>query len=156
MPSNKPRKTYFYSYKHFFASYQKELDRDEKECKLDEDQYKSFISDFFIEIMTKIVRENFSFVMPYRLGIIMVKAYKEGKDSLSVNWNETKKQGKLVRYVNDHSFRWSFGILWKKHHMNLRNAKFYNYRAHAKTKRELTKTIRDSSENPLKPSYHRL
>lgn len=123
--------------------------------------FRSVIEDFFYEISRKIIYDNFTFMMPYSLGSIVVKAFKNNLKNLNIDWKATKEHGKVVRHLNLHTFGYCFGIVWDKSYVRFRNNTYYNFSATQSKpatklgigKKGLSNHIIELSKDPNRRSY---
>lgn len=77
----------------------------ERQQRITRKKYTTFIVEFFKLIAAKIIKENFIFILPYKLGSIFVKKIPRGhKKSKSINKSYKDKTGKSVAYSNKHTF----------------------------------------------------
>jgi hypothetical protein len=124
-------------------------------------KYRDVLEDFFMEISKKMIQENFIFMLPYRLGSIMVRAFKTNLDKAKIDWAKSKEVGKIVKHLNLHTFGYYFGFVWSKSHVSFKNNPFYSFCATSSKKasnlgigkKGLSKYIIDSANDPNKPSY---
>lgn len=158
MPTAPVKKHFTYTIKDFHNKYKKE-----GKTEVTYKKYRSIIKDFFLGVFKKIIYENFTFVMPYSLGLILVKAVKTNPKNLSIDFHQTKKTGKVVRHLNRHTRGYYFMIWWNKSHVRFKNNNFYCFKATRSQsatdqgigKLALAKHIKDLSEDPEKRSFIR-
>jgi len=76
--------------------------------------YKAIVDDFFKAVMDYMLYENYVFDPGVGIGIFFIaKMYRGKMNNLAVNWKETRKQGKIVHHLNDHTNYFLYKILWK-------------------------------------------
>lgn len=123
--------------------------------------YRGIVLDFLIEMFKKVIYENFVFMMPYSLGSILVKARKTNPKEAKVDFNMTKKLGKIVKHLNTHTFGYYFYIKWDKSYVRFKNNFYYKFEptrtpkstALGVGKRALSHHIRKISKDSKLKSY---
>lgn len=85
------------------------------------------MEEFFIALMKKIIYENFTFTMPHKLGQIRVKAFKYNPKSTSIDFYNTKKYNKLIKFLNRHTFGYTYRRWWEKEHVIFKNRSVYHF-----------------------------
>lgn len=126
--------------------------------------YRKVIEMFLIYVSKKIIKDNFTFMMPYSLGSLLVKSYKVSTKNARIDFNLTRKYKKVVKHLNTHTFQYAFGVKWDKSYTNFKNNSFYvfsNIYSDKATengvgKRALGKHIKELSKDHSKKSYIRL
>lgn len=158
------RRHFTFTIKDFYAEYRKEKKKT-MPCKdiRPFKQYKPILEDWWEAISKKIIYENFTFMMPYSLGSLHVKAYKMKnlRKRAKIDYNLTKQIGKVVRHINTHSFEHFFGVKWDKSYVRFKNNSLYKF-THTSSqkatdrgigKRGLGQHIRDRSKDQKIKSY---
>ena len=167
MATNPVRKHFSITLKDFYRKYRADQRAEGKPCSeiLSEKRYKKLMESFFTAIMHKIIYENHTFLMPHSLGSITVKTYKnDNLRKCKVDFNQTKKLGKVVRHLNRHTYGDAFGIGWDKSYVQFRNNTFYCFKTTSSRyatesgvgAKALSKHIYDLSKDPTKRSYIRI
>lgn len=117
--------------------------------------YSKICQDFNKNISNKIVKESYEFKIPFRLGIIRIRAFKpkllikNGKidtSKLLPNWKATKElwgkiypglskeelkkipNKKIVIFINEHSDGYSYKWVWDRRLAKFRNMNFYIFK----------------------------
>lgn len=163
-PNTNPLKKHFtYTINDFYKSYKdsKKIGGRLPEGLIPYKTYRGIMEDFFEGVFKKIIYENFSFMMPYSLGTITVRAFKTNLKKLRIDWYNTIKYKKRVNYLNRHTFGYAFGIVWDKSYVSFRNNTYYLFRATSSRKctklgigkKGLSKHIFELSKDPEKRSY---
>lgn len=158
--TNPVRKHFTMTIKDFYGSYKKHKKASNEEPQ-DYKTYRKAMEDFFTEVSKKIIYENFTFMMPYSLGTVVVKAFKNPFKDRYIDWKTTKEVGKIVRHLNTHSFGYYFGIVWDKSYVRFRNNAYYTFTARKSDKatrngigkKALSKHIRELAKDPTKRAY---
>lgn len=96
--------------------------------KADYKLFRAIIIDFGTLVSKALLEQSKQLIMPYRLGIMQVVKYRPKTythKSLSVDFLMTKKLGKVVYHLNEHSNGFKVRLYWQKAH------KFENYKKYA-------------------------
>lgn len=64
------------------------------------------------KIVQSVIEDEDGFKLPENLGYLCIIKYKSNKKR--INWPDTKKYGKIIYYLNLHSFNYLFHIKWFK------------------------------------------
>ncbi|QOR58368.1 topoisomerase [uncultured phage cr118_1] len=100
-----------------FYKYYLEETKDNSLYKVDYKLYRTIVSELFKDIRNKLIEEGEEIKLPSRLGeISIVKTkpkYWDGKHC-SIDFQSTKKLGKLVLYLNEHSDGFKYRLHWYK------------------------------------------
>jgi len=166
MATNPVKKHFSFTIKDFYKIFKDDKKASGKSCKniIPYKVYKGIIEDFFEAVMKLVIYDNFTFRMPYSLGIIMIKAYKTNLKKASIDYNQTKKTGKVVRFLNQHTYGYYFGFIWDKSYSRFKNHSLYKFKAtksdHATRlgigKISLSRHIKKLSLDPKQKSYTRI
>jgi len=147
----------------FFREYKKARKKENKNH-IDEKKYKALIKDFFKELSLKIIKEQFMFIIPHGLGTIYIKSYKPDFEHAAIDFQLTKKHGKVIKYLNLHSYGDSYKIRWDKRFVRFKNKAYYMFKLVDSTyatkrgigKRGMGRTIKEAAKNPTKKKYVKL
>lgn len=161
--SNPAKKHYTLTIKDFYLEYKK---RKGDEA-LDYKTYRSILEDMFCEIQRAIIYDRLMWQMPYGLGSTYIMAKKNAnlkKSKKAIDFNLTKKLGKVVRHLNQHTFGVYFGFKWNKTYSRFRNKAYYTFTATTSRpatklgigKKGLSNHIKELSKDPNKRSYIRI
>jgi hypothetical protein len=161
--TNPVKKHYTMTIKDFYKEYSslnKSKDRDVIPYK----KYKKLIEAFFLSVSRRMIVENFNFMMPYSLGSIYVNAFKPRFEDRMVDWNTSKKVGKIVKHLNTHTFGYCFKIRWDKTYVRFTNRNYYVYKPPSSIKATklgigrvgLNRHIMQLSKDPTKKSFTRI
>lgn len=74
-----------------------------------------------------LVEEGKTVYLPQKLGNLLVYRKKMNFKKKFVNWAETKKQGRRVLHINDHSDNFQSFVHWQKITCNFPNQGFYAF-----------------------------
>lgn len=119
---------------------------------------------FFLCASKKIIYENFTFMMPYSLGSVLVKSYKTNLKNLKVDWSKSREMGTIIKHLNLHTFGFYFMISWDKSSVRFKNNAYYIFGfTNSKYairqgigKKGLSNHIKTLSKDPTKRSYIRI
>lgn len=126
-------------------------------------EFSAFCKEFNNRISDLIIYENFSFLIPFRLGRIRIRKYKPkvhikedgsmDKSRLRPDWNatkklwknneEAKKEKKLIYHLNDHTDGYQHRWFWEKLTSNVKNNSAYSFIPSRNNKRTLAKALKD-------------
>lgn len=108
----------------FYKSYKESRD---SKFRLSKREYTDIIRLFFTLLAKEIIR-GYIWNLPYRMGRIMITKKRLLFDKKPIDWNETRKQGKIVRHRNLHTDGYSFKWTWLKPRRRIfRNGRFYYF-----------------------------
>lgn len=160
MPTNPVKKHLTYSIYDFYKLYVREQRKLGVVGKvMPYRKYRNIIEDLLQRVSIKIIKENYVFTMPYGLGCIFVKGFNYDPTVVKVDFITTKKVGRLVRFLNRHTFGFHFKFRWDKDYSNFRNRAYYVFKpirdkAGISGKTGLSKHLFEVSKN--KKTYTRL
>lgn len=126
-------------------------------------EFSIICKDFNKRISNLIIYENFSFLLPFRLGRIRIRKYKPktylqkdgtlDKTRLRPDWNatnrlwaqnpEAKKEKKLVYHLNEHTNGYQHRWFWEKLTSNVPNNSAYSFIPSRSNKRTLAKVLKN-------------
>lgn len=159
-----------------YKTYIKEFDG-----KIKADQYEKILDDFFSMVVDKMVTENFTFILPYRLGHICVRKYKtrikiNGNNKVICNsgldydamWNMWRREypglsdieiAKLADKpkmfeLNKHTNGWLFRIVWIKRFCHVENKIPYKFKPCRWANRFLAKKVKENKNIDFNLLYH--
>lgn len=117
--------------------YQKDTRLKEKPI-LNRKLYREVIEFMFKQIWKEIYESNWIFTAPLRFGQFYVKQSekKDGK-GYYIDWQETRKQGKVVKKYNAHTGGLSFFVKWNKVLCKLSNRNFYQFNPYRGSEKEM-------------------
>lgn len=163
MATTPTKKHFTYTIKDFYRTYKDHKKNDNISLKdiIEYKKYRGIIEDFFESVSKKIIYDNFNFMMPYSLGTVGVKAFKNNLDNLKIDWSKSKEVGKIVKHLNIHTYGYYFSIVWDKSYVRFRNNTYYNFCVSSSRKaaglgigkKGLSEHIKKLSKDPNKRSY---
>jgi len=126
-------------------------------------EFSSICKDFNKRVSNLIIYENFSFLLPFRMGRIRIRKYKPktyiqedgslDKSRLRPDWKATKKlweqnpkakeDKKLVFHLNDHTNGYQHRWFWEKLTSNVKNNSAYSFLPSRNNKRTLATVLKD-------------
>ena len=133
------------------------------ESNVNSTEFSTICKEFNDKISDLIVYENFSFLLPFRLGRIRIRKYKPkmylqkdgslDKSRLRPDWNATKKlwesnlkakkEKKLIFHLNDHTNGYQHRWFWEKLTSNVKNNSAYSFLPSRNNKRTLATVLKD-------------
>lgn len=95
-------------------------------------------------IATSIISESEGVQLPQGFGSIVVTKYKPTAEKRRkiIDYQNTKKLGKVIPLLNLHTFGYVYNIRWFKIGTNIKNLKFYGLEKTRPLKRGLAKAIK--------------
>lgn len=125
------------------------------------EEYCNICADYFKWIVSQMIDKSKSVKLPFRLGDLYVAKKKpailsgskmpDGSDpimnSLSVDWSESKKFGKWIRHINDHTGGYKYRFIWSKIACSVVNKNFYRLVFTRTNKRHLAKMIKSKEQD---------
>jgi len=76
--------------------------------------FNKILGDYFKAIVDYMLYDNYIFDPGMGIGKFFIAKQWRGKmNNLAINWVETKKQGKLVHYLNEHTNNYIYRFMWK-------------------------------------------
>ena len=94
-----------------------ETDEDLKKILVDKSLYQTICDEFNKLIIDEILINSEEIRLPYRLGTIRIKKSKmkyEDKNKLKIDWAASKKLGKRIYHLNDHTGGYKYKFYWTK------------------------------------------
>lgn len=126
-------------------------------------EYISVVKDYFFEIINEIIYNNYTYVIPNRLGTIGIYKRKIKKDNSSIKkypidfgatnklWKENpeaKAKKILVRHLNKHTGEYVMFIHYSTKYSNFKNKTVYSFQpARQEFKRKAAKAFKDTTLN---------
>lgn len=139
--------------KEFYQTYLEDTDN-----AVDRATFGNVLNDINDSISKAIIRENYDFRVPYRLGYIRIKKFKNyfDKKYLKPDWKKTnelwdkdpkaKKEKKLVYHFNEHTENYYFRFYYTKFTCNIKNKSVYSFKPTRDNARFLSNYIRANPE----------
>ena len=109
-------------------------------------QYRMIVEDYFKSISDLILEQGKQFKIPYRLGTLrIIKSLPKNfnSKSLSIDFHQSKLQGKIVYYINEHSNYYKYRLYWSKKNVIARNKSKYQFVLTRANKRHLAHLIKN-------------
>lgn len=119
-----------------------------KQIQVDYSEYMAISNLFFKKFMDKILLNSEEMKLPLGLGTIKVVKIKFNPELeikptvLTTDWVQSKKYGKWVPFVNEHSNYASYKFVWNKKSANIENKSIYVYKAIRQRKRQLASLLK--------------
>jgi hypothetical protein len=110
-------------------------------------EFRTILKDYITIVFKEIFNGNM-YYMPYGFGPLYVNKRKviPGK-RLSPNWEETKKYGKLIFHLNEHSNGFKYSFKWDKGNCRFKNNRLYRLEMARCNKRALAKSIKEEGKD---------
>mgnify|MGYP003507639010 FL=1 len=129
--------------------------------------YGKIVKDLHMSLMSMIMKDNFEFTLPVRMGDLRVGKKKipvnldqDGnlrKGPLQVDWGKTnklwavddeaKKNKVRIFYTNEHTNGYKHNFRWSKKKIRLEHVYYYRFVASRDNKRMLNKVLKDPTLN---------
>lgn len=99
--------------------------------------------------LSKAIMEDSEVVrLPFRLGILYIQKKKQyyNKDSkyynLNIDWVNTRKAGKRVFHLNEHTGGYYYKWMWYKRGAGVKNVRYYKFVPNRTNKRGITQLLK--------------
>lgn len=123
----------------------KNFKKENKDIKTNAQDFRNICEDFNYMLMQMCIYESYEFDFPGRLGKFKIKKEKTKLHNLKTDFANTKKYGKPIKHLNEHSGGYHYKSYWKKgRHIHISLYRFDLTRAN---KREITEA---SHKNTIK------
>lgn len=112
--------------------------------------FRNIVSDYFKYIQQEVIERSKEFKLPCRLGTLcIVKRQPKNFDSksLRIDYHESKVQGKIVYFLNEHSNFFKFRLHWSKKESLLTNKTKYQFILTRANKRRLAQIIKNKEHD---------
>lgn len=109
-------------------------------------EYKDIISEYLKYISEEVVVKSMQYKLPFRLGTLCVYKHKpffKSTNKMSVDWKETKKQGKKIYLFNNHSNGYRYRFLWDRNGSNAKFLKMYAFKASRSNSRTIASLVKE-------------
>jgi len=87
------------------------------ELQVDKQTFRKICDEFNKGFIEKILRNSEEIRFPYRLGTLRIKKSKmkyDDKNKLKIDWAQSKKLGKRIYHLNDHTGGYKYRFYWSK------------------------------------------
>jgi len=87
------------------------------ELQVDKQTFRKICDEFNKEFIEEILRNSEEIRFPYRLGTLRIKKSKmkyDDKNKLKIDWAQSKKLGKRIYHLNDHTGGYKYRFYWSK------------------------------------------
>lgn len=102
--------------------------------------FRDIINDYFKYLRDELIEEGREIKLPCRMGTLCVVKHKPKtftSKSLRVDYAESKKQGKIMFHLNEHSNYFKYRYYWNKQNMLTKNKTKYQLVMTRENKRRL-------------------
>ena len=134
-----------YTGKDFYTSYCDYIE-DNPLYQVDYKTFRGVINDYFKYLRDELIENGKEIKLPCRLGTLSVIKHKpkeySGK-SLRIDYAESKKLGKMVYHLNEHSNFYKYRFYWKKSDVPLPFKSRYQLIATRHNKRRLAQIVKN-------------
>lgn len=116
-------------------------------------QYYTFIKIFFQKMADKMIKDNFIFIMPWKLGSMYIKKKKRPHKHKVFDWKHYNETGEKRKHLNLHSFGIRYKLTWDKKLAHFKNIGMYAFNARSYVRKTLGRVIRERSIKSGVKSY---
>lgn len=109
---------------------------------VDKATFKAILNDYYAEV-GELLLAGQEFQLPTALGNIRIIKYKHDGNTITTDWINSKKYGKLIENLNLHTNQFKYKFLWTKATANTALLKGYRFMANRSLKRKLAKCIKE-------------
>lgn len=109
--------------------------------------YRSIVEEYFKYLADSIIEYGERMLLPARTGELCVIKYKTNSDSLTYDYQASKKLGKPVWNFNDHSNGWKYRFYWYKKNLLINNCTKYQLVMTRTNKRRLAAIINNKERD---------
>jgi len=116
------------------------------------DEFYKICNEYFKAISKAIIYESKTYILPFRLGHVTVTKKRPknfNSTTLSIDWAESKRLHKWIRYINDHTGGFKFRFTWTKKSCMVVNKEYYRLVFSRTNKRLLAKVIKSNTTDYL-------
>lgn len=138
-------KTNSYVAKDFYESYCKYVE-DNPLYQVDYKTFRGIIDDYFRYLRDEIIENGKEVKLPCRLGTLQIVKHKPKtytNRSLRIDYGESKKLGKMVFHLNEHTDTFKYRFYWNKHNMIMKNKTKYQLVMTRDNKRHLAQILKN-------------
>lgn len=136
-------KRHSYTIPDFYAKYV-ELTKENPVYAVDFKLYKEIVSAYFKTVKDILLEEGRTYKLPCGLGMLFISKRKPNqKDRISVDFANTKKYGKTIFHLNEHTNGFRYKFYWNKTNATHPMAHAYNFVASRANKRQLCALIKE-------------
>lgn len=142
-------KTKSYTIKDFYERYIQNIEQNTV-YDIPYSQYRSIVEDYFKYIVDQVLEQSKEFKLPCRLGTLcIVKRQPQNFDnrSLRIDYHESKKQNKIVYFINEHSDYFKYRCYYNKQNCLLPNKTKYQFIMTRANKRRLAQIIKNKEHD---------
>lgn len=121
---------------------------------VDKELFYALCSEFYEQVVEKIVKEDKDFNMPFSVGSLYIRKYQPEMSDIKkrtsfIDWKNTAKLGKIVYHLNEHTNGFKFTIKWKKKQNVIRYVEIYKFVPTRNFKRTLAHVIKTKGNDYL-------
>lgn len=138
-----------YTIKDFYKFYMDEV-KDNPLYEVDSKLFKELVYNFYRRMMDHVLYDGGKFHLPYQLGTIRVikrKVNPKYINIMNIDWVETKKAGKWIYHLNEHSNYYKYLFHWDKYDSVLTNLTKYRLPMTRNNKRILAQLIKSGEQD---------
>ncbi len=123
--------------------------------------YRKLMKTFFKKLSLAIIRDNYQFMIPYKIGLVRITKVKTTLGSTgSIDWAKSQGKDKKVFHTNRHTNGLFFRWLWSKpwFYTQFKNSAFYKFTPVRGTDGEtgklgLSKWVMKCAKDPMLKDY---
>ena len=116
------------------------------ELQVDKQLFRKICDDFNKLLIEKILLDSEEIRFPYRLGTVRIKKSKmkyDDKNKLKIDWAASRKLGKRIYHLNDHTGGYKYRFYWTKG--IIKNIKAYSFIPTRTNTRTLASILKDKN-----------
>ena len=130
MPTRLPKRYFTYTVKDFYRVHKKRSKQAAPKKQVwDYKTYKAVMSDMYLALAEKMIKNNYLFIIPFRLGRLFLKEkqYKTA-GSGGFDYHKSNTIGRMVKYISSTYGKVGF-MVWNKKGTSFKNKTFYLFKA---------------------------
>lgn len=138
-----------YTIADFYLSYLSNIEEDTV-YDVEFDIFKLIVSDYLKHLSYQLLDQSRQLKLPARLGtfeIVKRKPKTFTSKSLRVDFQETKRLGKTIFHLNEHSNYYKFRLYWSKKDSHVMNNQYYQFILTRDNKRHLAYLIKNNKQD---------
>jgi hypothetical protein len=113
-------------------------------------EYCEVVSDYLKYISELVVVKSMTFKLPFRLGTISVHKHKPvfaSTQKMAIDWQATRKEGKVVRNFNTHSNGYSYKFRWDREGSIDKHMILYAFKPSRQNARQVASLVKDRTND---------
>jgi hypothetical protein len=131
-----------YSLTHAYRYYRDKFKPKGDRYKVTRQQYRDICKEFNQMIVQEVLTGK-GVKLPHSMGMLWIKKFKINWDNPPVDLNASKKAGKKIYHLNDHSDGWCAGWKWAKRNQAITNLIYYSFSPTWTNSREVARIMKE-------------